>query len=175
MREGEEALLGGWITAMRRISTKNGGQMAFVTISDGNGKAEVTVFPRVLEAGSDSIDVDRFIVLRVSAGRRNGEVNLVAEEVLSLETLTKKVNLSVNVTLSEEEIDPGRLAKLQSFLWQHPGDTPFTLRVDTANGRYLVRAGKGYCVSPTLELQRGLEEIVGQGRVRVSEQRNGQV
>lgn len=173
MSEGEEAILGGWITAMRRISTKNGDQMAFITISDGNSQAEVTVFPRVLQAASSSIDVDRFIALRVSAGRRNGEINLVAEEVLALELLAKKVSLSVDVTLAEEEINPDRLARLQSLLCQHPGDAPFMLRVKAVNGGFVVRAGKGYSVSPTLELQRGLEEIVGQGRVRVSTGVNG--
>jgi DNA polymerase III subunit alpha len=175
MCQGEEAIVGGWITAMRRISTKNGDQMAFVSISDGSGKAEVTVFPRLLQAASASIDVDRFIALRASAGRRSGEISLVAEEVLALELLEKKVSLTVNVTLTEEEIDQDRLARLQSFLCQHPGDAPFTLRVDAQNGRFLVRAGSGYSVCPTMELQRGLEEIVGQGRVRVSAGANGQI
>ena len=168
LHEAESAIIGGRITAMRRIATKKGDQMAFITMSDGDSDAEVTVFPRVLEAASTSIDVDQFTALRVTAGRRNGEINLVAEEVIPLESLQKKISLSVNVTLTEEEIDPDRLARLQLFLAEHPGDAPLVLRVDAEDGRFLVRAGKGFRVSPTVELQRGLEEIVGPGRVRVA-------
>lgn len=168
MSEGETAIIGGWITNMRRISTKNGDPMAFVSIGDGEGDAEVTVFPRVLQEASDSVDIDRFILLRVSAGRRNGEIGLVAEEVLTVESLSKQGELSVNVTLTEDEISQDRLARLQTLLCQHPGDAPFVLQVKAENGKFIVRAGSSYCVSPTVELQRDLEEIIGQGRVRVS-------
>ncbi|HHR85166.1 MAG TPA: DNA polymerase III subunit alpha, partial [Candidatus Acetothermia bacterium] len=168
LREGEDAIIGGRITAMRRIATKKGDQMAFVTLSDGDAEAEVTIFPRVLETASAAIDVDKFTALRVSAGRRNGEINLVAEEVLSLESLDKKVSLSVDVTLSEEEIDPDRLTRLKVFLAEHTGTAPLVLRVDAESGRFVVRAGEGFRVSPSVELRRGLEEIVGAGRVRVA-------
>ena len=168
LREAESAVIGGRITAMRRIVTKKGDQMAFITMSDGDSEAEITIFPRVLEPASSSIDVDLFTALRVTAGRRNGDINLVAEEVIPLESLEKKISLSVNVTLSEEEIDPDRLTRLKAFLAEHPGDAPFVLRVDAEDGRFLVRAGEGFCVSPSVELQRGLEEIVGPGRVRVA-------
>ena len=168
MREGQSAIIGGRITAMRRIATKKGDQMAFVTMSDGDSEAEVTIFPRVLEGSTAAIDVDKFTALRVSAGRRNGEINLVAEEVISLSSLDKKLSLSVNVTISEDEIDPDRLARLKAFLTEHPGDAPLVLRVDSEGGRFLVRAGEGYRVSPSVEVRRGLEEIVGSGRVRVA-------
>ncbi|MEA3238372.1 MAG: DNA polymerase III subunit alpha [Candidatus Bipolaricaulota bacterium] len=168
LREAESAVIGGRITAMRRIATKKGDQMAFITMSDGDSEAEVTIFPRVLETASSSIDVDLFTALRVTAGRRNGDINLVADEAIPLESLEKKISLSVNVTLGEEEIDSDRLTRLKVFLAEHPGDAPFVLRVDAEDGRFLVRAGKGFCVCPTVELQRGLEEIVGVGRVRVS-------
>jgi len=174
MREAESAIIGGRITAMRRIATKKGDQMAFITMSDGNDEAEITVFPRVLEAASAAIDIDKFMALRVSAGRRNGEINLVAEEVIPLESLDKKVSLSVNVTLSEEEIEPDRLARLKELLAEHPGDAPLVLHVDAEGGRFLVRAGKGFYVSPSVELRRGLEEIVGDGHVRVAVGSNGQ-
>ncbi len=174
LREAESAVIGGRITAMRRISTKKGDQMAFITMSDGDSDAEITIFPRVLETASAAIDIDKFTALRVSAGRRNGEINLVAEEVLPLESLDKKLKLSVNVTLSEEEIDPDRLARLKAFLTSHPGDAPLVLRVDAEGGRFLVRAGEGFRVSPSVELRRGLEEIVGSGHVRVAGGSNGQ-
>jgi len=168
MREGENAIIGGRITAMRRIATKKGDQMAFITMSDGDSEAEATIFPRVLEASSAAIGVDKFTALRVSAGMRNGEINLVAEEVIPLSSLDKKLSLSVSITISEEEIDPDRLARLKAFLAEHPGDAPLVLRVDAESGRFLVRAGEGFRVSPSVELRRGLEEIVGSGRVSVA-------
>jgi len=168
MREAQSAIIGGRITAMRRIATKKGDQMAFVTMSDGESEAEVTIFPRVLEAAGGTIDVDKFTALRVSAGRRNGEINLVAEEVIPLASLDKKLSLSVSVTINEDEIDPERLVRLKEFLSEHPGDAPLVLRVDSEGGRFLVRAGEGFRVSPSVELRRGLEEIVGSGRVSVA-------
>jgi DNA polymerase-3 subunit alpha len=47
MMEGREVLVGGLVTALRRISTRRGEPMAFMTLEDLTGSIEVVLFPRV--------------------------------------------------------------------------------------------------------------------------------
>ncbi len=167
LREGQTAMLGGRVTAMRCIATRKGDQMAFVTVSDSADEAEVTVFPRVLENALQFLAEDSFAALRVSVGRRNGEVNLIAEEVLSLDRLPERMNLAVSVTLAEDDIDATRLGRLRSLAREFPGSSPLILRVADGEGGFMVRAGKEFSVNPCNALKERFEEILGAGCVQV--------
>ncbi|MCK4571110.1 DNA polymerase III subunit alpha, partial [Candidatus Bipolaricaulota bacterium] len=70
----QQVLIGGRIKSLRRIDTKRGNQMAFVVLEDGNGEAEITFFPKVLDVANDLIQENALLGLTVTAGLRNGEI-----------------------------------------------------------------------------------------------------
>ncbi len=168
LRAGAAATVGGRVKAIRRIATRKGDQMAFLTLEDDTGEAEVTVFPRLLETASHLFGPDRTIGLRLSAGQRNGSLNLIAEEAFPLEEIPSMVSVSLTLVLHEEEIVPERLQTIRDLMRAHPGTTPVLLRVEEPDGRVEVRAGDGYRVTPSSSLREALEELIGKGRIRFS-------
>jgi DNA polymerase-3 subunit alpha len=164
---GKGATVGGRVKTIRRISTRKGDQMAFLSLEDGTAEAEFTVFPRVLEGASALLTDDQLVGLRVTAGERNGGLNLVVEEVFPLDELPSRISLSVTLTMKEEEVDRERLAELRTLMREHPGTAPILVRVEDDLGGVEVQAGKAFCVTPSTGLKERLEALLGKGRVRV--------
>ncbi len=150
---------------LRKIPTKNGAQMAFLTLEDGSGEVEVTVFPKALETAFALLSEDRLLGLRLSAGDRNGKQNLIAEEIFPLDEISSHARLSVTVTLAEGEVDRERLGKLVTLLQEHRGDSPVLLRIEDEGGAFEVAAGKGCAVTPSQDLKEKVEALLGPGRV----------
>lgn len=74
--DGRSVTIGGNITAVREITTKNGQKMAFVRIEDMAGELEIILFPSILQQTLGVWERDRVVIVRgkVSAKDRDGNV-----------------------------------------------------------------------------------------------------
>jgi len=148
LRAGETVIVGGRIKKVRRIDTRRGEQMAFVTIEDGTAEVEMTAFPRVLEAAGDLIDEDSLVGVLLSAGSRNGELNLVIEEVFPLSEVSGHAALSVTLRLDGSGICQQQLDQVLGALGAHPGEAPVRFEVVDSVGSIVVLAGERFHVAP---------------------------
>ena len=162
LSEGDSTILGGRIKALRRIETRRGGQMAFLTLEDSKSEAEITVFTEALEAAGDLVQEDRLVAICISAGLRNGEINLVAEKLMALDQVGRQRKaVSVVLTLDGEVVDPDSLSTLQRALRSHPGQAPLRLRLVDPAGSILVLAHSRYAVAPSEALRSALNDLTG--------------
>ncbi|HVE80671.1 MAG TPA: DNA polymerase III subunit alpha [Candidatus Dormibacteraeota bacterium] len=75
--EGKAVTIGGIITTVRKITTKNNAMMAFVGLEDKSGESlELIVFPRAYEAQPDLWEADKVIKVagKISTKDRDGRV-----------------------------------------------------------------------------------------------------
>ena len=161
LRKGETGLVGGRVKKVRRIDTKRGDPMAFVTLEDGADEVEITVFPRVLEASGHLLRDDGLVSVAVTADARNGETGLIADEILSLDQLSHRAAPSLLLTIETEAVDEDRLARLQAELTQHAGDAPVCLQLVDSLGSIVVRAHARYSVEPSETLCATLTTLPG--------------
>jgi len=161
LEKGATAIVGGRVKKIRRIDTKRGDPMAFVTLEDGADEVEITVFPRVLEASAQLLHDDSLIGISVTGDTRNGEVGLIAEEVLSLEEVSNRMTLSLLLTIDTGALDPDRLGRLQATLEGHTGDAPIFLQLVDSIGSIVVRAHERYSVAPSDDLCAALATLPG--------------
>ena len=157
----QQALIGGRIKSLRRIDTKRGNQMAFVVLEDGNGEAEITFFPKVLDVANELIQEDALVGLTVTAGLRNGEVNLVADEVFPLSEVPQRARLAVTLKLDGAELSKTQLSELAQTLQQHPGEAPVRIHVVDTLGSVVVLADPRFCVMPSENLRSTLCALTG--------------
>ena len=66
--EGSPVVMGGLVAGTRRVTTRKGEQMLFLTLEDLTGTVEVVVFPRVFREGRELFERDRAILV---TGRTN--------------------------------------------------------------------------------------------------------
>lgn len=83
--EGSEITVGGSITEVREITTKNGAKMAFAKITDLSGEIELVVFPKLYAQNSSIWQRDQIIIGRgkLGGGRGNNsgdELKLLVDE-----------------------------------------------------------------------------------------------
>lgn len=74
-------ILGIMITKIRRITTKKGDNMAFLSIEDQTGKNDALVFPRVYEEIKSSLKENVPALLVGKMNVRNGEKSIVVEKI----------------------------------------------------------------------------------------------
>lgn len=88
--EGKRLRLGGMITTVKRINTKNGSPMAFATLEDTSGKAEALIFPKLLETTGDLWVADRVVMINGKISTKDNEVKIIADSAEELDLENKK-------------------------------------------------------------------------------------
>ena len=74
--------IGGLISGVKKIITKTGSPMLFVTLEDLTGKIEALVFPRVLEKNPEVWQEEKIVIVkgRLSDGGRDDSVKILCED-----------------------------------------------------------------------------------------------
>jgi DNA polymerase-3 subunit alpha len=78
--DGKPVAIGGSITDMREITTKNGSKMAFVKIEDHHGELELILFPNAYQQTTGLWQRDRVVLVRGKASAKDREGN-IGEEI----------------------------------------------------------------------------------------------
>lgn len=85
--EGANVQVGGLVTAVREITTKNGANMAFVKMEDKTGELELIVFPKTYENSQSFWEVDKVLLVQGKVntkdrdGKRGQEIKIMADKV----------------------------------------------------------------------------------------------
>lgn len=85
--DGQKVTIGGLVTTLRTIVTKNGSKMAFVGLEDKTGESELIVFPNLYEQLGPKLAQDIVVKVtgKISARDREGnvgdEAKMIADEV----------------------------------------------------------------------------------------------
>jgi len=87
--EGASIVVGGAISSVREIVTKNGAKMAFVKIADRSGEIELVVFPKRYQDNQSIWQRDHVLIVRGNLGSGRsaataGELKVLVDEVTSL-------------------------------------------------------------------------------------------
>ncbi len=82
VKAGDPVMMGGIISAVKKISTKSGGFMAFITVEDLYGSVECLAFPKIYERTRSVIKQDAVV-------RIKGKIDIPAEKapVVIIDTL----------------------------------------------------------------------------------------
>jgi DNA polymerase III subunit alpha len=133
------------LTAVKKIMTKKGTPMAFLTVEDASGQSEAVVFSDSYERLQKQLIEDARLIVWGKVDRRDDKVQLIIEDAEPIETAQMiMVNLSPT-----EAIDPHRQNHLKSLL--QGGDRakakiPVIATIGAGNQRQFVRLGQSYWV-----------------------------
>lgn len=157
--EGRELQVGGRIDSLRVITTNGGKRMAFVRLEDLSGQAEVIVFPESYEQAKRLLKEDQIVWLRGRTERRSERSNgvqVIAEELLSLEEAERSVQLYLHV--SPDQVTESFVRTLRESLSMSPGSSPVYVRL---SGDEPMTIRLGVSVGLTKRLLAQLEALVG--------------
>ena len=77
----KKVVIGGLIASVKKIITKKGQPMLFIKVEDLTGKAEVVIFPNLLERNPTALQENKIVFVAGRVDDRNGEIKIVADDV----------------------------------------------------------------------------------------------
>ncbi|MEG3438380.1 OB-fold nucleic acid binding domain-containing protein [Pannus brasiliensis CCIBt3594] len=133
------------LAAVKKIMTKKGTPMAFLTVEDASGQSEAVVFSDTYERVQKLLVDDAHLIVWGKVDRREDKVQLIIEDAEPIETVKMVlVNLS-----PAEALDPHRQNHLKSIL--QSGDrqkarVPVIATIGSGTQRQFIRLGQNYWV-----------------------------
>lgn len=93
------------IITKKEIKTKNGEYMAFLTVNDGKGDYDVTIFPNIYKYAKGFIKVGEFSVMTLKKQLRNNREQYILEKIASLKNYTQYCinNIKIIYLVADEE------------------------------------------------------------------------
>ncbi|MES2314841.1 MAG: DNA polymerase III subunit alpha [Patescibacteria group bacterium] len=80
-KDGDAVVIAVIVTAIRPIQTKKNETMAFMTVADFSGSAEVVVFPRSYKEFAAHLVIDKCLAIKAAVNSRNDEKGFILERV----------------------------------------------------------------------------------------------
>ena len=189
--EGAEVVLGGMISQIRTVITKNGrnagAKMGIITCEDLKGSVEVVVFPRDLDRFQPLLALETLVFFRGQVDRKREDPSLRVSEVIPLESADEHLSALVIFRVQGEFANEKTLRQLRELMTSHRGDKPAYLELWTGNvpsqegaerscerqrapngertaGRLKVTVRVGQVgVKPTSQFRRAVEDVLGPG------------
>lgn len=77
----KKIIIGGIISGIKKIITRNGSPMLFLKLEDLTARTEVVVFPGIIERNPTVFQENKIVFIKGRVDNRNGEPKIIAEEV----------------------------------------------------------------------------------------------
>ena len=164
VEDGARVTIGGMITARTVKLTKNGQQMAFVTLEDMVGSVEVIVFPRDYENKKQLLNEDAkvFISGRTSIGD-DPAGRLICEQVIPFDEVPKDLWLKF---ADKTEYD-ARWPEVTEILRGSDGHDTVIIYLEKERAKKVLPAN--WHVAASTEVTEKLMKIIGEKNVKVVE------
>jgi len=181
-REKEVVTVGGIITAVKRIRTRNGQPMAFVTLGDLEGSIELLLFADVLAGKEEVVAVDRVVVAKGRIDHKEpGESCLVVSEIEPFDPEAVELEedgeqeatgetdqaqgqgpanpVAVELELRAAALERSLIERLKQILAHFPGEREVVVRLITSSGVRRLRLGESYRVEDSPALRAELRRL----------------
>ncbi len=168
LRDQEPLTIGGIVSTIKEITTKKGDRMAFVGLEDLDGRCEVVVFPELFKSSITLLQKDSVVFIRGKANSRDDTPKVIAEEIIPLEEVEKKLTKVISIDLLTAGLDMATLQKLKEILALHPGKTPVYINFKDPIGRKTtLHSGEGFKVETSTPLFEELEQLLGANVIKI--------
>ena len=158
-RDGQNVTYAGIITSIKKKYTKNNNLMAFVTVEDLYGQAEIIVFDSCYRNCSSALIDENIVVVEGRLSIREDEEAKIVAKSISAFTEAKHKVFELDITNADDETKE----KLRGAIHFFQGDKN-NIQLQIVNGDKVDKAGGIYITPQILEQ---FEEILGEGRAKI--------
>ncbi len=163
LKDGQSVIYAGVISSIKKKYTKNNKLMAFITVEDLYGQAEIIVFESCYQACSNILMEDNIVLIdgRLSL-REDEEPKIVARTITEFTEVKKKI-FKVNITNLDETIKE----KLKGAIYFFSGEKN-NMQMQIQNGDNMDPVKRGIYMTP--EILKQFQDIVGEENASIIEE-----
>ncbi|MEN8134413.1 MAG: DNA polymerase III subunit alpha [Thermodesulfobacteriota bacterium] len=154
--------VGGLLKTRKNIISKKGDRMAFLTLEDISGVAEIVVFPKVYQDCANLLDEDVPLIIQGKAEIDEQTNKVIADEIISLEEARQKYIDSARIILRSDQVSRRRIEDLKKMVLQNHGPCPIRLTLHYDNrGEVDIEIPKDSSIMPSTGFTTAVEEVLG--------------
>lgn len=171
LRSAQKRVYSGvYISTIKKIRTKKGDSMAFLTVSDSSGEMEAVVFPNVYIKYPDLLAQGKFALIDGKVEERDGKLQFIIQQIFDIENWLQTKSLKRTVLylrITKEKQDEISLKQLNHLLNENKGSTNVVLHYEIS--RKTVRLTGENNINPTAKLLELLRTFLGSNNVVLKE------
>ncbi len=153
--------VGGLLKTRKNIISKKGDRMAFITLEDISGIAEIVVFPKVYQDCENLLDEDLPLIIQGKAEIDEQTNKVIADEIISLDEARKKYIESARILLRSDQVSRRRIEDLKKLILQNHGTCPVQLTLHYDNrGEVDIEIPKDSSILPSTGFTTAVEEVL---------------
>ncbi len=169
--QGREVTIGGMITKIRNIVTKNGrnagAKMAVFELEDLQGKCEVVVFPKKLEMFAEMVEVDKVLFVEGKVDCQRETPNILCDKLIDMEDMPDQMAAKLGINLLGLDVTEQKVERIKNLCEAHRGKSPVYVSVQTTGGyRIVAAADRSLSVRVDVDFCKKMEKVVGRGNVK---------
>jgi DNA polymerase-3 subunit alpha len=166
LAEGQEVRVAGMKQSIREISTKKGDRMAFLTLEDLHGSAEVIIFSDVFREAGPYLTSEGPFVLLGTVDSDGEKPKIKAQKVELLEDYRKQMTSIIQINLTTVGLTREDLDKLREILMGHHGECKVKLKLTIpTKSETFISLSDDYRVGSSEEMVSDVERVFGSGSV----------
>ena len=131
-RNNSLIVLGVMVNKIRKITTKKGEMMAFLTVEDKSGLADVIVFPRTYQDIKDSLVVGKPILIAAKVSVKNNDKSIVMERAKYIDEAEHGDSFEGVTFRIREKHSPKEIKLLKEYISTSNGDVPVRIIVSSS-------------------------------------------
>jgi DNA polymerase-3 subunit alpha len=120
-KEGDIVIVGGNISAVKRITTKSGKPMAFAELEDKTGSVDIVVFPTDYLKVQSELKEEVPVLFAGKVNMRNGKVNIIANKAKALNPEKHAGKFDGVVFKIRPKHEEEEIAELKKIIKGNPG------------------------------------------------------
>ncbi len=126
----EVVILGVMVNKVRKITTKKGDMMAFLTVEDKSGIADIIVFPQSYQEIKDVLQEGKPILIAGSINVKNGEKSIVMDKVKYIDESKYGDNFDGITFRIRPSHTEDQIRDLKKYISESQGDIPVKIIVN---------------------------------------------
>mgnify|MGYP002640256104 CR=1 FL=1 len=170
--DGAPIRVGGLISRISTSSDRKGNPIAFVTIEDLSGKADIVFFSDAYASNKHLLVQEEVVMVEGRLNERNGVMSILADDVMPMEHTRERLTRSVNITVPSAAVNEKLLEQLLEACHEFAGQCDLIVRVENGNtdgtGHDSVVRSRSIHVNPCDELLRRVGALPGVRETRLT-------
>ena len=148
------------ITTAKRITTKKGDTMCFLTVEDFTHSVEIVVFPRVFYQNMNALAPDLAVIVQGRMNLTDDGVKVIADNICLIEEYKPEIYISIHGEQETAEI----FTKLKNIFSEYHGEHVVYLHL--LDKRQRIKTEQKYWMNQSPAAVKKIEELLGENSVQ---------
>jgi DNA polymerase-3 subunit alpha len=160
LKDNQLVRFGGMITTAKRITTKKGDTMCFLTVEDFTHSVEIVVFPRVFYQNMNALAPDLAVIVQGRMNLTDDGVKVIADNICLIEEYKPEIYISIHREQETDEI----FTKLKKIFSEYHGEHVVYLHL--LDKRQRIKTEQKYWMNQSPAAVKKIEELLGENSVQ---------